>query len=93
VFLCVSGVRALSARCACLCVLLYIESWRVSCVWYCTQRVGMESWVVCVFARVFFCGVLDMKCGSMLIFLACCVQHIPSLLMALHHVLVCVHVL
>jgi hypothetical protein len=60
-------------------------------VCYCTQRVGMESWVVCVFAREFFCGVLvHMKCDSMLIFLACCVQQIPTLLMALHHVLVCV---
>ena len=51
----------------------------------------MESWVVCAFVLVFFCGLLvHMKFGSMLIFLACCGQQIPILLMAVHHLQVCV---
>ena len=46
---------------------------------------------VCACVHVVFCSVLVcMKCGFMLIFLACCGQQIPTLLMALHHVLVCV---
>ena len=62
----------------------------VSSVCFCMWRVGMECWVLCACAHVFFAAH---EGGSMLIFLAYCVQHIPSLLMALHHVLVCVHVL
>ena len=54
-------------------------------------RASRVSQVVCACVRVVFCGVLvRMKCGSMLIFLACWGQQIPTLLMALHHVLVCV---
>ena len=45
---------------------------------------------VCVCKRVFCCVLVSMKCGSMLIFLACCGQQIPTLLMAVHHLQVCV---
>mgnify|MGYP003338303704 CR=1 FL=1 len=62
-------------------MLLYVESWH-----------GLLG-VVCVCSCFFLRHTRAHEGGFMLIFLACCVQHIPSLLMALHHVLVCVHVL
>ena len=63
----------------------------VSSVCYVMWRVGMESWVLCACARVFFCCILEgMKCGSMLIFLACCGQQIPTPFMAVHHLQMCV---
>jgi len=56
--------------------------------------VGMESWVVCACARVFFSRrTRAHEVWFLLICLACCGQQIPTLLMVLHHVLVCVCVL